>query len=188
MASWFKGKRKDSGEDNTVEVRARVIADAVHAGSYVEQAPSGMLPVQYPPAAEAPQQQAPQQPPQEEVELENDFRVEPALVSIAPEVYDQVLDERRALVALALYAHDRARSSGVAERIEAGLAEVGVTALRPDGDAFDPAVHEAGGTLDTEDTALDGTVAETEVVGFSDRGLVLRAPIVTVYRAGASTA
>ncbi|PWW61874.1 nucleotide exchange factor GrpE [Actinokineospora spheciospongiae] len=193
MASWFKGKRKDSGEDNTVEVRARVIADAVHAGSYVEQAPSGMLPVQYPPAAEAPQQQPPQQqapqsPPQEEVELENDFRVEPALVSIAPEVYDQVLDERRALVALALYAHDRARSSGVAERIEAGLAEVGVTALRPDGDAFDPAVHEAGGTLDTGDTALDGTVAETEVVGFSDRGLVLRAPIVTVYRAGASTA
>ncbi|MCG8916672.1 hypothetical protein L6E12_12810 [Actinokineospora sp. PR83] len=186
MASWFKGKRKDTGEDNTVEVRARVIADAAHAGSYVEQAPSGVLPVQYPPT-EAPQQQPPP-PPQEEVELENDFRVEPALVSIAPEVYDQVLDERRALVALALYAHDRARSSGVAERIEAGLAEVGVTALRPDGDAFDPAVHEAGGTLDTGDAALDGTVAETEVVGFSDRGLVLRAPIVTVYRAGASTA
>ncbi|OLR91210.1 nucleotide exchange factor GrpE [Actinokineospora bangkokensis] len=114
--------------------------------------------------------------------------MEPALVSIAPEVYDQALEERRALVQLALYAHDRARSSGVAERIESGLAEVGVTALRPDGQDFDPAVHEAGGTVETGDEALDGTVAETEVVGFADRGQVLRAPIVTVYRSTAATA
>jgi molecular chaperone GrpE (heat shock protein) len=75
----------------------------------------------------------------------------------------------------------------VAERIEEGLAAVGVTALRPDGQRFDPAYHEAGGTVATEDDALDGVVAETEVVGFTDRGEVLRAPIVTVYnRAGSS--
>ncbi|WP_026421737.1 nucleotide exchange factor GrpE [Actinokineospora inagensis] len=107
---------------------------------------------------------------------------------VAPEVYEQAVRERQALVALCLYAHDRARSSGVAERIEEGLAAVGVTSSRPDGDRFDPAVHEAGGTVGTDDESLAGTVAETEVVGFDDRGQVLRAPIVTVYTSRATTA
>lgn len=89
--------------------------------------------------------------------------------------------EREALVQLCLYALDRARSGGVVERLEEGLAGVGVTALRPDGQRFDPAVHEAGGTVSTSDAELGGTVAETEVVGFSDGGKLLRAPIVTVY-------
>jgi hypothetical protein len=96
---------------------------------------------------------------------------------------DQALGERRTLVQLCLYALDRARSAGVTERIEEALASVGVTALRPDGDKFDPTLHEAGGTVDTESAELDGTVAETEVVGFSDRGTTLRVPIVTVYTA-----
>ncbi|MCP3799430.1 nucleotide exchange factor GrpE [Allokutzneria sp. A3M-2-11 16] len=98
--------------------------------------------------------------------------------------------ERRKLVQLCLYALDRARSAGVADRIEEGLAEVGVVAVRPDGERFDPAHHEAGGTLPTDDPDLDGLVAETEVVGFTDNGRWLRAPIVTVYtrRSGASEA
>ncbi|WP_243753929.1 nucleotide exchange factor GrpE [Labedaea rhizosphaerae] len=96
---------------------------------------------------------------------------------------DQALTERRTLVQLCLYALDRARSAGVTERIEEALATVGVTALRPDGDKFDPTLHEAGGTVDTENAELDGMVAETEVVGFSDRGTTLRVPIVTVYTA-----
>lgn len=94
---------------------------------------------------------------------------------------DSAAGERQALLELCLYALDRARSAGVAERIEQGLAGVGVTALRPDGARFDPSCHEAGGTLPTDDPALDGTVAETEVPGFADRGTLLRAPIVTVY-------
>jgi hypothetical protein len=98
---------------------------------------------------------------------------------------DRALAERRSLVQLCLYALDRARSAGVAERLEEGLAGVGVTALRPDGIRFDPAFHEAGGTVATTDETLDGLVAETEVVGFSDRGELLRAPIVTVYSKGA---
>ncbi|MGW5051179.1 nucleotide exchange factor GrpE [Actinokineospora sp. NPDC004072] len=102
---------------------------------------------------------------------------------VDPAVFEQLVAERKAMVALCLYAHDRARSSGVAERLEEGLAGVGVQALRPDGERFDPAVHEAGGTAETDDPALDGVVAETEVVGFSDRGHVLRPPIVTVYKA-----
>ncbi|MCP2166233.1 nucleotide exchange factor GrpE [Goodfellowiella coeruleoviolacea] len=97
------------------------------------------------------------------------------------QLLDQALAERRALVQLCLYALDRARSSGVAERIEDGLAGIGVVAVRPDGERFDPALHEAGGTLLTDDPSLDGVVAETEVVGFVDRGRSLRAPIVTVY-------
>jgi molecular chaperone GrpE len=94
---------------------------------------------------------------------------------------DQALADRRALIHLCLYALDRARSSGVVERLEHGLAEIGVRALRPDGDRFDPALHEAGGAMPTDDPARDGTVAETEVVGFADQDRLLRAPIVIVY-------
>ncbi|WP_312872488.1 nucleotide exchange factor GrpE [Kibdelosporangium persicum] len=95
----------------------------------------------------------------------------------------QALAERDSLVQLCLYALDRARSAGVVERIEEGLAGIGVSAIRPDGDLFDPARHEAGGTVPTQDVTMDGVVAETEVVGFADRGRLLRAPIVTVYKA-----
>ncbi len=99
-----------------------------------------------------------------------------------PEV-QRLRDERAALIQLCLYALDRAHSCGVAGRIEEGLADVGVTALRPDGEPFDPARHEAGGTASTSDTALANTVAETEVVGFADGNTLLRAPVVTVYTA-----
>ncbi|PRX47637.1 GrpE protein [Prauserella shujinwangii] len=95
--------------------------------------------------------------------------------------HEQALADRQALIQLCLYALDRARSGGVAERIEQGLAAIGVRALRPDGERFDPARHEAGGAVPTEDPALEGTVAETEVVGFADHERLLRAPVVTVY-------
>ena len=94
---------------------------------------------------------------------------------------DRLRAERAELIRLCLYALDRARSGGVVERLEEGLAGVGVTAVRPDGEKFDPAVHEAGGTVPTTDPDLDGTIAETELVGFRDGDKVLRAPIVTVY-------
>jgi molecular chaperone GrpE len=94
---------------------------------------------------------------------------------------EQALAERRALIGMCLYALDRARSAGVVARLEEGLAEVGVRAVRPDGERFDPAVHEAGGTAPTDDPALVGLIAETEVAGFTDRGRSLRAPIVIVY-------
>lgn len=95
----------------------------------------------------------------------------------------QAQTERESLVQLCIYALDRARSAGVAERLQEGLAGIGVSAIRPDGDLFDPALHEAGGTVPTQDLTMDGVVAETEVVGFADRGKLLRAPIVTVYKA-----
>ncbi len=94
---------------------------------------------------------------------------------------ERALADRQALIQMCLYALDRARSGGVVERLEHGLAEIGVQALRPDGERFDPARHEAGGALPTEDPALEGVVAETEVTGFADHDRVLRAPIVIVY-------
>ncbi|MEU3272267.1 nucleotide exchange factor GrpE [Saccharomonospora sp. NPDC006951] len=107
--------------------------------------------------------------------------VEPVGVAATPIDHEQALADRQALIQLCLYAMDRARSGGVAERIEHGLAGIGVKALRPDGQRFDPTLHEAGGAVPTELPALEGTVAETEVVGFVDHDRLLRAPIVTVY-------
>jgi molecular chaperone GrpE len=103
--------------------------------------------------------------------------------SVSPDTpgLERALAERQSLIQLCLYALDRARSGGVVERLEHGLAAIGVRALRPDGDKFDPALHEAGGALPTDDVALDGVVAETEVPGFADRERLLRAPVVTVY-------
>ena len=194
MASWFKRGKDDvdggladgdSGVDSTVdseidsadatiEVKASVIADAARAGEPAKSVPPSGIAVDglvtggdfgpdggdFGPDGETP--------------------VEPAA-----EALDLALAERRTLVQLCLYALDRARSAGVAERIEEGLAGVGVSAVRPDGARFDPSFHEAGGTVSTTDGTLDGLVAETEVVGFADRGEVLRAPIVTVYSKGA---
>jgi molecular chaperone GrpE len=94
---------------------------------------------------------------------------------------ERALADRQALIQMCLYALDRARSGGVVERLEEGLAAIGVQALRPDGQRFDPARHEAGGAIPTEDPALDGVVAETEVTGFADHDRLLRAPIVIVY-------
>lgn len=98
-----------------------------------------------------------------------------------PDSPDMLREDRQALIRLCLYALDRTTSDGVAERIEQGLADVGVYALRPDGDRFDPAQHEAGAALPTGDAALEGLVAETETAGFRDRDVVVRVPVVTVY-------
>lgn len=95
---------------------------------------------------------------------------------------ERALAERETLIELCMYAFDRARSAGVTERLEEGMSSIGVTALRPDGERFDPARHEAGGTLATGDRALEGTIAETETLGFADRGRMLRVPVVVVYR------
>lgn len=99
----------------------------------------------------------------------------------AADPFSRALADREALIRLCLYALDRARSSGVAERLTEGLAEVGVRVLRPEGEVFDPSRHEAGGTAAAADARLDGVIAETEVPGFTDGHQVLRPPVVTVY-------
>jgi hypothetical protein len=109
----------------------------------------------------------------------------PAALPEPPDPYGmlaQSLADRATLVQLCLYALDRARSDGVAERIERGLAQVGVLPVRPDGQPFDPTRHEAAGVVPTTDPALVGLIAETEVVGFDDHGRMVRVPVVTVYQ------
>jgi molecular chaperone GrpE len=103
--------------------------------------------------------------------------VEPHLAELA-----RLQQERTRLIDLCLYARDRVSSAAAAERVDAGLVELGVTPLRPDGQPFDPAQHEAAATVPTEDPALHGTVAETEVPGYADRGALVRPPVVSVYR------
>jgi len=180
MASWFKQRRdREAGEgdelagladvdpaESTIEVKAHVIADAVRAAEQQQVGPQAGI------ASDGLVTGGDFEPPQDVPQ------------SVAAIAIDQALAERRSLVQLCLYALDRARSAGVVERLEEGLAGVGVDAIRPDGVRFDPTYHEAGGTVATADESLDGVVAETEVVGFSDRGEVLRAPIVTVYSKG----
>lgn len=90
--------------------------------------------------------------------------------------------ERLSLIQLCLYARDRISSPAVAERIDARLGELGITTERPDGDAFDPAQHEAAATVATEDDTLHDTIAETEVPGYADRGVQVRPAVVSVYR------
>src|SRR5689334_11646635 len=97
---------------------------------------------------------------------------------------DLAVAERAALVRTCIYVRDRVTSVALAQRLDHGLAEVGVAVLDPTGERFDPSRHEAAGTRDTQDPDLVGTVAVVEVPGYADRGTLVRAPVVTVYRAG----
>lgn len=105
--------------------------------------------------------------------------VEPHLAELA-----RLQQERVQLIELCLYARDRMSSAAAAERVDAGLLELGITPLRPDGQYFDPAQHEAAASIPTEDPTLHGMVAETEVPGYADRGTLVRPPVVSVYRRG----
>lgn len=91
--------------------------------------------------------------------------------------------ERTELIKLCLYARDRLTSEAAASKVDDGLAALGVEAVRPDGEPFDPAAHHAVATVETDDPDLHDTVAATEEAGYVDRGTVIREPGVAVYRA-----
>jgi molecular chaperone GrpE len=95
---------------------------------------------------------------------------------------ERLLADRARLIEICLYARDRVNSRAAAERIDAGLGELGVTPVRADGEPFDPGRHEASASVPTDDPALHGRVAETELPGYADRGVLVRPPVVTVYR------
>jgi hypothetical protein len=90
--------------------------------------------------------------------------------------------DRSALVQACIYVRDRVTSKALADRLGWALQEAGVSTVAPAGARFDPALHEAGGSAVTADPAKAGTVAAVEMPGYVDRGVVLRAPVVTVYR------
>ncbi|MFG1924837.1 hypothetical protein [Cryptosporangium sp. NPDC048952] len=93
--------------------------------------------------------------------------------------------ERKTLVETAIYVRDRATSKAIADRLAWALNEVGVAEDRPAGEPFDTGRHEAGGTTPTNDPALSGTIAAVEISGYTDRGQIVRAPVVTVYQSEA---
>ncbi|BCJ35397.1 hypothetical protein Athai_29000 [Actinocatenispora thailandica] len=95
---------------------------------------------------------------------------------------EQAETERGSLIQTCVYVRDRATSKAIADVLGRSLQEVGVTTVAPVGARFDPAHHEAGGATPTTDSALAGTIAAVEVPGYVDRGVVLRAPVVTVYK------
>lgn len=95
---------------------------------------------------------------------------------------EQLEAERSTLVQTCIYVRDRATSKALADRLGWALQEVGVATVTPNGVRFDPAHHEAGGSAVTRDPAQVGAIAAVEVPGYVDRGVVLRAPVVTVYR------
>ncbi|MEN3307192.1 MAG: molecular chaperone GrpE [Micromonosporaceae bacterium] len=101
-----------------------------------------------------------------------------------PPVDTAATAERAALVRTCIYVRDRVTSVALAQRLDQGLADVGVDLVDPTGERFDPGRHEAAGTLPTHDPALVGTVATVEVPGYADRGVLVRVPVVTVYQAG----
>lgn len=96
----------------------------------------------------------------------------------------QATAERAKLVETSIYVRDRATSKALADRIGWALQEIGVATVAPTGATFDPAHHEAGGAAPAPDNSKVGTIAAVEVPGYVDRGIVLRAPVVTVYREG----
>lgn len=95
---------------------------------------------------------------------------------------DQLNADRAALVNSAVYVRDRVNSKAIADRIGATLRDVGVVTLIPTGVPFDPQHHEAGGHTPAPDPQSVGVIAAVEVPGYVDRGTMLRAPVVTVFR------
>jgi len=101
--------------------------------------------------------------------------VEPALAA-------QAIADRGALVDTCIWMRDRATSPALASHLDQTFQKVGVAALDATGQRFDPSVHEAGSTVAAPGPAEDGIIARTETPGYTDRGRLLRHPVVTVYR------
>ncbi|MDA1360172.1 nucleotide exchange factor GrpE [Glycomyces luteolus] len=94
----------------------------------------------------------------------------------------QAMSDRNALVEACIWMRDRATSPALAQHLDGAFARVGVAQVDATGQRFDPAVHEAGSTIAAGSPAEDGIIARTEQIGYTDRGRLLRHPIVTVYR------
>ncbi|MEU5871299.1 nucleotide exchange factor GrpE [Glycomyces sp. NPDC047369] len=90
--------------------------------------------------------------------------------------------DRTVLVETCVWMRDRATSPALAQHLDGAFAKVGVAQVDATGQRFDPAVHEAGSTVAARGPADEGIIARTEQIGYTDRGRILRHPIVTVYR------
>ncbi|MDP9220329.1 MAG: nucleotide exchange factor GrpE [Actinomycetota bacterium] len=96
----------------------------------------------------------------------------------------QMSQQRDSLVKTCIGIGDGVDNPAVRERLTRALAEVGVLAVHPDGELFDPARHRAVDRVPAADPALHNRVASTERLGYLDHGLLLRPADVTVYQVG----
>ncbi|WP_157930439.1 nucleotide exchange factor GrpE [Glycomyces xiaoerkulensis] len=90
--------------------------------------------------------------------------------------------DRAVLVEACIWMRDRATSPALASQLDQTFQRVGVAAIDATGQRFDPTAHEAGATVAAASPSEDGIIARTETPGYSDRGKLLRHPVVTVYR------
>ena len=77
-------------------------------------------------------------------------------------------------------------SPALRHRVTEVLASAGVIAVDSAGERFDPARHRAVDRVATPDASADGRIAETERLGYLDRGRPARLPDVLVYQHTAS--
>lgn len=94
----------------------------------------------------------------------------------------QTVADRAALVDACVWMRDRATSPALASHLDQTFQKVGVAAVDATGQRFDPTVHEAGATVAAPGPAEDGIIAGTQTPGYTDRGRLVRHPVVTVYR------
>ena len=97
--------------------------------------------------------------------------------------------DREVLVAACIHVCDVLGRDALSQHLLGALADAGVTAVDvPVETRFDPAQHKAADTLVTDKQTLAGLVAETERLGFVDRGRRVRWPEVLVYQLGSGQA
>ncbi|CAN5735462.1 hypothetical protein BH20ACT4_BH20ACT4_04090 [soil metagenome] len=93
--------------------------------------------------------------------------------------------DRASLIEAVIGVRDVVPSVALAARLDEALNEVGVVADEPVGQRFDSTAHLAVGTVRTDDSGLDGCIAEVSRAGYLDgtSGRAIRSPEVTVYKA-----
>jgi hypothetical protein len=95
---------------------------------------------------------------------------------------DETLRRHRGrLVEVCVEVADMVKAEEVKGRLRAALDTVGVEAVEPDGQVFDPEVHEAMFTEPTRDPTLVDRIHSTVYPGYRDGDRTLRDPKVVVY-------
>lgn len=72
--------------------------------------------------------------------------------------------------------------SGIAKQLESAFSSFGIVAIGEEGEAFDPAKHEALGTDTTDDAAQDDTVSAVLEKGYLIGDTILRPARVRVFQ------
>lgn len=99
-----------------------------------------------------------------------------------PALDGEMTQQRDSLVQACIGLGDSVENPAVRERLTRALAEVGVLAMRADGELFDPAWHRAVDRVGAADPLLHNRVAGTARVGYVDHGRLVRPADVTVYQ------